>query len=349
MMMKQNSDTTAAVACGNCGVEERRLLHHVRHRGSFRRLCTSCVLRLHPHSFCPTCFVVYDSHAPSSSPHAPPPSPDAPQAPPSSADAVTCSKCFSTSHSGCVGGGVSYVCPPCANPNSPIFVPKKVNGDGEKGSFREIDKNSARILLAAARIAAMSMGKAAVAARAEAERRAKEASFTRKRAREALEHVACLVNKEKLKKKDNLSGEVSGSGKLGQQGNGGGAAVSAVNAEQNNPVGNRSIVERVDGSSEVLAALNAVELKERERLEVMINPQNVISVAPVDCVPMDVDNHDRLGVNSVSNNEDPNVNLGHLDEQNAQGEKASNGSLSVPPADELMRSNFKEEKIDRRE
>lgn len=229
---------------------------------------------------------------------------------------------------------------------------KKVNGDGERGSFREIDKNSARILLAAARIAAVSMGKAAVAARAEAERRAKEASFTRKRAREALEHVACLVNREKLenlKKKDNLSGGVSGSGKLGLQ-DSGGAAVSAVNAEQNNPVGNRSVVERVDGSSEVLAALNAVELKEKERLEVMINPQNVISVAPVDCVPMDVENHDRLGVNSVSNNEDPNVNSGHLDEQNAQGEKVSNGLLSVPPADELTRSNcVKEEKIDPRE
>lgn len=100
--------------------------------------------------------------------------------------------------------------------------------------------NSARVLLAAARIAASSMGKAAVVARAEAERRAKEAAFTRKRAREALEHVAYLVGKDKSKSRERP------------------LVVEA-------PPGNA-----VDGPSEVSARLNAVGLREKER----VNPSN---------------------------------------------------------------------------
>ncbi|CAA2960462.1 Hypothetical predicted protein [Olea europaea subsp. europaea] len=63
------------------------------------------------------------------------------------------------------------------------------------------DKTTAKIFLAAAKIAEGSMSKAAVAARAEAERRAKEAVFIKKIANEALEHVAYLFIREKVRKK----------------------------------------------------------------------------------------------------------------------------------------------------
>lgn len=103
-----------------------------------------------------------------------------------------------------------------------------------------MDGDSARVLLAAAKIAALSMGKAAVAARGEAERRVKEAAYTRKRAREALEHVAYLVGKEKAKRRERPLMVVEASGNT------------------------------VDGPSEVSARLNAVGLREKER----VNPNN---------------------------------------------------------------------------
>ncbi|KAG7024048.1 hypothetical protein SDJN02_15077, partial [Cucurbita argyrosperma subsp. argyrosperma] len=52
--------TKVQTECGNCGSHGRWILHHVRLRGINRRLCTSCVLRLHPTSFCPSCFHFYD-------------------------------------------------------------------------------------------------------------------------------------------------------------------------------------------------------------------------------------------------------------------------------------------------
>lgn len=69
--------------------------------------------------------------------------------------------------------------------------------DGDCLSRRAMDKESARALVAAARIAAATMSKAAHTARIEAERRVKEAALARKRAREALERVASLSLKEK--------------------------------------------------------------------------------------------------------------------------------------------------------
>ncbi|KAL0302618.1 UNVERIFIED_CONTAM: hypothetical protein Sangu_3089800 [Sesamum angustifolium] len=307
-----------ATLCGNCGVEERRLLHHVRHRGIFRRLCTTCVLRLHPQSFCPTCFQVYP----------PPPSNDA---------VLTCFKCYSSSHSHCVAAGATsppspYACPLCLHPNTPIFklkTAKEANVDISEAmnvkseDCRVMDRDAAKKLLAAAKIASASMNKAAVAAKAEAERRAKEAAFTRKRAKEALEHVAYLVMKDKLRKKEAAlagSGEVAGLGvggggsNVGYTGSGGiggvkmerennvnvsisisnrngsvasGLAPSIVVEEKKmNNVGN---VDRVDNSNQVLAALNAVELRENEMGG--ITPQSLASqVLPNnDHTVMDVD------------------------------------------------------------
>ncbi|KAL6964579.1 hypothetical protein U1Q18_035630 [Sarracenia purpurea var. burkii] len=292
--------TTTPTVCGNCGYEERRLLHHVRHRGIFRRLCTSCVLRLHPQSFCPTCFLVYDRF------------------PPPSNDTITCTKCYSSSHSNCIAANAAaspYICPPCSNPNAQIFDAKKVkDGEGEGGdaNCREIDKKAAKVLLAAARIAAASMSKAAVAARAEAERRAKEAAFTRKRAREALEHVAFLVAKEKLKRKELSAVELSGS-------------VNAVAKERNHKAGNAN---SVGVANEVSARLNAVGLRE----EIGSGRQNNGSL-------MAIEDNERMRVNPAStvggrfverNNKERSGTLGHLENNNGNGQKVNNGLYSVP-------------------
>ncbi|KAK4424487.1 hypothetical protein Salat_1642100 [Sesamum alatum] len=331
MLIKPEPTTTnssavvpVATLCGNCGAEERRLLHHVRHRGIFRRLCTTCVLRLHPQSFCPTCFQVYP----------PPPSNDA---------VLTCFKCYSSSHSHCVAAGPAsppspYVCPLCLHPNTPIFklkTAKEANVDISEAmnvkseDCRVMDKDAAKKLLAAAKIASASMNKAAVAAKAEAERRAKEAAFTRKRAKEALEHVAYLVMKDKLRKKEAAlagSGEVVGLGVVGGGGSivgyTGGGGIGGVKMERENNVNvsisisnrngsvgsglapsvvvedkmnNRGNVDRVDNSNQVLAALNAVELRENEIGG--ITPPSLASRVPSnnDHTVMDVDAGENVG------------------------------------------------------
>ncbi|KAF3454739.1 hypothetical protein FNV43_RR05187 [Rhamnella rubrinervis] len=190
--------TAAATAgeCGNCGSQKRWVLHHVRIRGIHRRLCTSCVLRLHPTSFCPSCFQFYD-----------------PANTPTSSKRLTCSKCSSFTHSHCASSSTntssaSYICPPCATPNFCFF-------DLDSVPNRAIDKRLAVVLLCAAKIASASMAKAVIVARAEAERRVKEAAVTRKRAREALDHLALLVHSKggKAVRKEVAEGstEVSGS------------------------------------------------------------------------------------------------------------------------------------------
>ncbi|KAI8531800.1 hypothetical protein RHMOL_Rhmol11G0163700 [Rhododendron molle] len=316
-----NTTPTSTSVCGNCGVEERRLLllHHVRHRGLFRRLCTSCVLRLHPQSFCPTCFLVYS----------PPLLP-----PPSSTDAVSCLKCDSFSHPHCAGGpnrspASPYTCPPCANPGTPIFDTSK----------RELDKRGAKVLLAAVKVAAGSMSKAAAGARAEAEKRAKEAAFARKRAREALEHVAFLVAREKVKRKESVaaaSAEVS----VAKERNHKAAPIMELNR-----VGNQRAVEGVDGPNEVSARLNAVGLREKERLQ-GFGGLSVVSGIQNNGSGMAVENNERPRVSPASNVGAPftqsNVNersdnLGHLENTNAQGEKVSNGLYSVLPVGDQMK------------
>ncbi|KAL3515866.1 hypothetical protein ACH5RR_022768 [Cinchona calisaya] len=354
----QSSPSAAAAAaapttCGNCGVEERRLLHHVRHRGVFRRLCTTCVLRLHPQSFCPTCFAVYHPSPPPSGPN----------------DAVTCIKCYSSSHSRCVGPNSPnpYICPNCVNPNSPIFALKKAKDLGiesseavsgnNAGDCRVIDKKAAKILLAAARIAAVSMSKAAVAARAEAERRAKEAAFTRKRAREALEHVAYLVAKEKLKKKEAAVTAVvtAANEAFGVACRGGGRAVvaSVRGNNSNRNVGSANIgvgvvreqrrvgnMERVNGSNDVLAALNAVGLREGKKSG-ELKVDNVESGDPViDVVPMDVEENGRVevytGLNDGRAVVETSGNVDHLENRGGRvGDNVvSNGDAVVLPAEE---------------
>ncbi|KAL6531542.1 hypothetical protein OROMI_027905 [Orobanche minor] len=259
--------TSVATACGNCGAEERRLLHHVRHRGVFRRLCTSCVLRLHPQSFCPTCFQVY------------PPQP--------SHDAVlTCFKCYSSSHSHCVeaGGPIPppspYICPLCTRPNTPIFKLKSaIEANVEvvntkTDDIRVMDRDSAKKLLAAAKIASMLMNKAAVAAKADAERRAKEAAYTLKRAKEALEYVTHLTMKENLRKKEAvLAGSSGGGVKIDRENSNVNVSASHRNGNVTRVLGQPMAVDgkivsggNVDNSIKVLSTLNAVGLRENEKM-----------------------------------------------------------------------------------
>lgn len=375
MLIKSESATTnssplmpAATTCGNCGAEERRLLHQVRHRSIFRRLCTTCVLRLHPQAFCPTCFQVYAPTPPN--------------------DAVrTCVKCYSHSHSHCVesagggGGGPPpnpYVCPLCVHPNAPVFKLKSAKEanivaveamNARIEDCRVMDRDAAKMLLAAAKVASTSMNKAAVAAKAEAERRVKEAAFTRKRAKEALEHVAHLVIKEKARRKEAALGgpaaDAAGRGLGGIASNGGGYAApphARIGAEMNanvgvsnrnggmasvsrpflaveeNVVSNAGNVDR-DNSNQVLAALNAVELRENEKI---LGGEGLGVTQANDHAPMDVDEGgmmlnagESVGVNNDAILADMEIGVGNVSNQ---GEKLDDVNNEMALAQHLVQN-----------
>ncbi|XP_017974855.1 PREDICTED: uncharacterized protein LOC18603771 [Theobroma cacao] len=192
--------------CGGCSVPGRLLLHNVRYRASYRRLCTNCVLKNHQGLFCPICLEVFNESPP---PH----------------QRLICLKCPSISHLSCSSSSSqsSFTCPPCSNPNFSFFnvdpnitnKKPKSTPDHQGGSNddhdndkkkRVIDREAAKALLAAAKIAAASMSKAAAVARVEAERRVKEATLAKKRAKEALERLAFLARKDNDRLKSALVG-----------------------------------------------------------------------------------------------------------------------------------------------
>ncbi|KAK6930367.1 hypothetical protein RJ641_004461 [Dillenia turbinata] len=181
--------------CGQCSKEDRYFLHNVKHRGSYRRLCTSCLLKNNAGNFCPVCFLVYNDHQP------PPPH-----------QRLLCHKCSSVAHLSCLPShshSTPYECPPCSSPYFSFFPlsssdtstaynkPKQllpsssIPSSSDAKEFK-IDLSAAKVLLAAARLASSSMNKAASSARSDAEKRAREASVARKRAREALEKLFSL-------------------------------------------------------------------------------------------------------------------------------------------------------------
>ncbi|KAI9123340.1 hypothetical protein K1719_006229 [Acacia pycnantha] len=198
-------DQSSSSSCEGCGISRdlSLLLYNVRYRASQRRFCTNCVLKNHQGLFCPICFDVYDDSPP---PHL----------------RLMCHKCPSFAHRACVLASSDsdatppfYLCPPCGDPKFTYFKltsknPTVAEANGDKDSvdlvsvsaqnaksIRAIDAQSARVLVAGARIAASSMTKAAAAARIDAERRCKESALARKKAREALELVNYLAAKEK--------------------------------------------------------------------------------------------------------------------------------------------------------
>lgn len=206
------------------------------------------------------------------------------------------------------------------------------------------------MLLAAAKIAAASMSKAAAGARAEAERRAKEAAFTRKRAREALEHVAFLVAKERMRRRDVLQAEFSGSGNaVAQERNHRGLTATAV-VEQNR-IGIRRGLDGVDGPSEVSARLNAVGLRERQGFESHITvsgPQgNGVAMALEDNGRPRTNSTVGVGGRSIQNNDNERSrSLGNGHNNNAQVERTNNGLYSVGGELQHMQNNHgREENI----
>ncbi|KAB1223728.1 hypothetical protein CJ030_MR2G004734 [Morella rubra] len=91
-----------------------------------------------------------------------------------------------------------------------VMIPKsaKTNADcrARPSSHHRRNKSLAKALFAAARIAAASMNKTAAATKIDVESRVKEATFAKKKAREALERLASLlVSKEKGEDKNDLS------------------------------------------------------------------------------------------------------------------------------------------------
>ncbi|KAK3140795.1 hypothetical protein QOZ80_5AG0405930 [Eleusine coracana subsp. coracana] len=158
-------------------------LHHVRHEGVFCRLCSSCVLLYHPSAYCSACLLLISPDAggePRIDPALAPPGPTA-----------TCSDCgLSVAHLSCLPGDPdSFLCPPCAaaNEGRPFsFMPPAPIGSGGR---RVLDERAARVLLVAARLANDSVGRAAAAAREEAERCVAEAAAARKRSREMLDNA----------------------------------------------------------------------------------------------------------------------------------------------------------------
>ncbi|RDY14164.1 hypothetical protein CR513_00811, partial [Mucuna pruriens] len=183
--------------CDICGATQTLSLaiHNIRHRAHNRRYCTNCVLKQHPGLFCPLCFELYDD---SLLPH----------------HRLMCVRCPSIAHRSCVfpsaittttvssAPAPAFFCPTCLDADFTFFnLPDRKTG--------ALDVQSAKVLVAAARIAAVSMSKAAAAARFDAERRAREAAVARKRAREALEHLAEILAAEQAERNEQ-NGVVSG-------------------------------------------------------------------------------------------------------------------------------------------
>lgn len=163
--------------CDICGATQTLSLtiHNIRHRAHNRRYCTNCVLKQHPGLFCPLCFELHEDAALPPPPH----------------HRLMCVRCPSVAHRSCAFPSTTasaappppFFCPTCLDANFTFLnLPDRKTG--------AVDVRSAKVLVAAARIAAVSMSKAAAAARFDAERRAREAAVARKRAKEALEHLA---------------------------------------------------------------------------------------------------------------------------------------------------------------
>ncbi|XP_057539721.1 uncharacterized protein LOC130817824 [Amaranthus tricolor] len=192
--------------CHNCNSGDHWILHNdLRNRANPLKLCTSCVLKLHLTSFCPTCFNLHDPNSLN-----PPPCLSSSS---SNNRTLTCLKCNSISHITCVPPNTPkspYLCFLCSNPNFKLFDFKKprksqsnngsepglVSGSGSEAENRQvIDEKAARILTLAARITKISMNKVVVQSSSEAERKVRESALAKKRAKEAIDYVMSISSK----------------------------------------------------------------------------------------------------------------------------------------------------------
>ncbi|KAL9687600.1 hypothetical protein QQ045_032005 [Rhodiola kirilowii] len=175
-------DGQRSLDCDKCGGVNRFVLHNIRYLNDLRRFCTACVLKTFPESFCSVCFRVFETLPP-----------------PPERWMCTTDGCRSVAHWSCtVSGdhGKKYECRHCKNRNPNFFELKSDGARGRCGKGDEIDLASAGRLFAAASISSASMKKAALFARAEAERRAGEALVARRNAKEALEKLASISNQD---------------------------------------------------------------------------------------------------------------------------------------------------------
>lgn len=170
--MSTPCSSSTTVACHLCRDKSRWFKHHVLHLGTIKTFCTDCVIHLHAHSLCPICFTVHEN----------------PEKLITSDVVVSCMRCYSSSHVSCIGShpNAPYLCVNCLNLNSPLLV----LGDSNGGKV--VDKRASMIFLAACKISADSMKKAAAAAKVEMEVKSKEATDARKLAIKAIEHVEHL-------------------------------------------------------------------------------------------------------------------------------------------------------------
>ncbi|XP_074323113.1 uncharacterized protein LOC141660052 [Apium graveolens] len=164
--------STITTDCQFCGNRLKWFKHHIQHLGTNKTVCTDCIIYLHAPSLGPVCFTVHKN----------------PDKLITSNVVVSCVRCYSSSHVNCIGSHphAPYLCVMCLNHNSPLLV----LGDSNGG--KTVDKNAAKIFLAACKISAGSMKKAAVTAKMEMEARAKEAIDARELALKAIEHVEHL-------------------------------------------------------------------------------------------------------------------------------------------------------------
>ncbi|XP_027368721.1 uncharacterized protein LOC113874705 [Abrus precatorius] len=176
-MKRQQSSASNCVLCG-ASQTLSVIIHNVRYRSKTHSYCTNCVLRQHPGTFCPICFELFDD---SLRPNL----------------RLMCVRCPSIAHRSCAlpstddsaAAAPAFLCPTCVDPNITFFKPP----DRETGAC---DVESGKVLVAAAQIAALSMSRAAAAARFEAERRAREAVVAKRRAKEAVENFEAIVAME---------------------------------------------------------------------------------------------------------------------------------------------------------
>lgn len=231
-------NSSAEKECGNCNFKDRWLLHNLRLRGEYRQLCTSCVLKLHPTSFCPVCFNLFESSLPQH-------------------DRITCQKCQSITHLGCCipnsDKDKPHTCPPCSNPSFRYFDVKR-NGEDQF----EIDLKHAKALLCAARIASDSMARAARMAEADAMRKVKEAVVSKKRAREGLEEI-CAREKERKLREDSSYGGLASQNRVSNSTTGGMVLASSVSVPRgltNNQGGDQRGKRSVNGVSSTSMNVN---------------------------------------------------------------------------------------------
>ncbi|KAG0477648.1 hypothetical protein HPP92_012367 [Vanilla planifolia] len=154
-------------------------IHQVRLRNiGFLRLCTSCVLKHHPGSFCCSCFEFLNSYE-----HPP---------------LAQCLKCPSVVHVCCLPDpslAPVFLCPSCEIPST---VPFSYFSYSKNSINRAFDLRASKVLLIAARIAAASMSRAVALAKSDAEKKVKEAALARKRARDMLESALVISKKDKM-------------------------------------------------------------------------------------------------------------------------------------------------------